>query len=306
MHECEECGELFVDEESLENHMLTHFPERAPESKPEAAGTDGPAETAGEPPPREEKETRKKFESPLKKRLLRNRVEEEEEEKAAPPIQPERLFEEPEEPEKPPPAGSAPAGPGFFQFLAEFFAFLGGLIYSGQQATSDFTRESVVPAGIAFVRVGLAFGLVVGVLLVGVGVGRLVSPLVRHAEPNPDPSRGSPTGTPVILDRAPTTPQEVVQDFYRAIDLGEYARAYGHLSPAWKRELPFALFERGYSTTQSIQCGVLESRELSSGEIQVVIQLEVLEAGRRLSYTGHHIATLTPEGWKLDSGALGP
>lgn len=329
MFECEECGELFVDEESLENHMASHSPEQKksePKKEPEASAEPKKKprpsfsrkkldkEEAAEPPEEAPPPPKKKFESPLKRRLLRNRGEAEEEAPETTPRAEEALPEEdPPEEDAGPPLPPVPKGPSFgerfSQLVAEFGLFLRGLVSSGQRATSDFTRESVLPAGAAFLRMVIALMVVVGVLLIGIGIGRLVSPVVRGGTADRTPSLlpPPPETTPGMEPRhTASTPQQVVQDFYRALDESAYPRAYSHLSTAWKRELPFAQFERGYASTQSVSCAVIGAREVSTSQVKVQISLEVTENGRLRRHEGTHVVSLTPDGWKIDGGALGP
>ena len=64
--------------------------------------------------------------------------------------------------------------------------------------------------------------------------------------------------TPYKDDR--TTPEAVVTSFYNAINLGQYARAYGYFGNGPQ---PYPAFKTGYAKTKSVQ--VLTGKAVSEG-----------------------------------------
>lgn len=203
-----------------------------------------------------------------------------------------------------------PTGPSRWELMLqtgwEFSVWLGQHAASAADWTVSRAAECVPVVKDVLVR---AAALLV-VVLVGLAInasssrsGPSAAPITLAA-----PARAAEPEVPrPIAAQAPApveATEKTIAEFYRCVNCGSLGRAYGLLSPAWQRELPYLSFEAGFQETREVRCDVLASRELGHGQAEVEVVLEVTESGEPARYTGSYVLTAGDGGWMLDGGRL--
>ncbi len=299
MFECEECGELFVDEESLETHRHSaHLQSSSPE------GSSAPAAQGAK---------KKKFQSPLRKRLKKIRESDDAEAgESGETIQDEQLLLDEQElsgEEVPCTEDKVEKKNNFLLSLLElgsdFGRFLRELVLWGLEESKRLNRECLLPSlwmGLRYCVVLILAGIV---LLIGMGIGKFVfrlytGPHIIEGEAKNNRLRFS-SPIPVSLSGSA---KETVNDFYHAVKVGSFRRAYSWLSPSWRKELPYEEFERGYEGTAHVKYRVDKIKYLSPKRARVWVDLTVEENAAWKHYRVRHILIRTAEGWKLDGGEV--
>lgn len=322
---CPVCDEVFVDEESLRRHELTHQnPEAgAPAEEPAAAAP------AAEPAPAEDPSAVQEAPAaPAPRRTLSSvrrqaQAQQQAEAAAAPaaqveapaaflptdssaeiPVDPDATLKVPS-----PTPGLAPLGweaetrksGGLGQAWSAVEDFSEWVV-RGTQNTFSFLGSSVV-SGITLALKGLVV-LAVAALFVYAGTwfGRVYGPRLwgRPGDQPVIPPRRTLSGT----QQSTQIVRQLMGDFYSAIGRGDYQAAYDCLSPDWQAALTFDRFRDGYQETKSPVCKVTKVSWQSSSRCELSIRLQVTEKGQTHQYTGAYVAVLTPDGWKLDEGSL--
>jgi len=195
-----------------------------------------------------------------------------------------------------------PIGPPIWQVLYGFFEDFSEWLFRGLQGTVGIFGLSLAQGFGLAIRGGLVLLMAVALVASGMYVGKKYGPTMlgmKEEAPVLPPKR-------ILPPSADTTQsaRQAVLDFYSAIDNRAYSVAYDSLSPAWRSELTFDQFERGYHGTQSLRCTVREARRINDQKVELDIGLDVSEERGTQSYTGTYVAVLTDMGWKLDSGKI--
>lgn len=317
---CPVCDEVFIDEESLRRHELTHQNPEGEAPPPEA--TAEPAPPA--PEPAAEPAAEPSEESPAPPRRTLSSVRRQAQQQQAQ-VEPQSNFL--------PPAENAPAAemaldPDATLKVAQEAPALAPLAWEKPEASSTgssfglgplwrfiedfsewFVRGSTKTVGVVGFSVLSGVGLALRGLIVlavaaacvyaGIWVGRIYGPQ-SNDEPVIPPVR--------TVQNSPEANQEAVKDlvvgFYDDISQKQYKSAYTALSPDWQKEMSFEAFQAGYKDTQSAACAVKSLRSLAGGRYQMEISLDVTERGRKSHLNGTYIAVYTAKGWKLDQGSL--
>ncbi len=189
--------------------------------------------------------------------------------------------------------------------LVEFFQWMLGLaatatqnvLHSARQAGTQTLQGAAVLARSAALAAGI-----IALLVGGVTAGRALA-----GSPEPTPA---PVPAPAAAERPAAVerelvganlagPEATVESFYSALDSDDYQSAYSQLSSDWKRQLPYASFETGYSQTSSYQVRILGTRGS-----RVEFTLQTIENGRVHDYLGTYTVVETSHGWQLDAGTL--
>jgi hypothetical protein len=327
---CPVCDEVFIDEESLRRHELTH---QNPEGG-ESGGGEAPAESEGEapPPPDPEPTPSSEEESPSAVQeapaptprarplsSVRRQAAQAAAAQEAPPaqVEPEANFLPPTEsiemlvdpdatvrvqhPHLGPMGweGEAQKTGGGLGPLWRFIEDFSEWFVRGTTKTASTVGFSVLSGvGLAF-RALLILGMAAACLYAGTWVGRLYGH--RGDElPQPPPAR-TVTNSAELNQQAVT---DLVVGFYESINEKNYQDAYDALSPEWQHEMTLDQFRNGYAKTENARCAVKAIRSLKGGRYQVDIGLEVTESGKKHFYKGDYIAISTSHGWKLDQGNI--
>ena len=118
----------------------------------------------------------------------------------------------------------------------------------------------------------------------------------------------------VTLDRAssaPTsTPEAVTRDFFLSVRTGRYRRAYDHLSPSVRRDVPYGEFEARSRDIKWARVLELQATERSrnlvryrvKGRLRLVYKGELFEA----VYAGKAALSLNRGEWHIDEVELKP
>ncbi|MBS2038388.1 C2H2-type zinc finger protein [bacterium] len=328
---CPVCDEVFIDEESLRRHELTH-------QNPEGGGEEGgggeapspsaePEPAPAPPPPSSEDESPSAVQEapaaptprarPLSS-VRRQAAQAAQAQEAPAQVEPEANFlppstdsiEMPVDPdatqrvqhphlgpmgwEGETPNRGVGLGP-LWKFIEDFSEWF----VRGTTQTASTVGSSVVSGvGLAF-RALLILGMAAACLYAGTWVGRIYG----HRGDEPP----LPAPTRVLNNSAEATQQAVtdlVMGFYGAINDKEYQDAYDALSPEWQREMTLDKFRQGYAKTENARCSVKSLHSLKGGRYEVEIGLEVTENGKKHFYKGAYVAISTPKGWKLDQGNI--
>lgn len=326
---CPVCDEVFVDEESLNRHKLTHEnPEASAEPEPP------PAEAPPPPaPPAEEESPSAVQEQPQEGRparplsAVRRRSQAAQAQAAAPAqVAPENNFlpteapsevmpVDPEATEKVAIAGAAaPLAPlgweqearasnpifgklwGFIEGFSEWFV-------RGTQSTAGYVGTSVVSG------VGLAFrGLLLllfaaAMVYAGIWFGNRYRDRLWNENPN-QPI----VPPPRTIENSPEADKRdvvaLMERFYAAIDGQQHEEAYRCLSEGWQAVLPYDKFRSGYGKVTAANCRVDDAHSLRGGKFQIDISVEVTESGSTKRLRGSYVAVRTSSGWRLDEGEI--
>jgi hypothetical protein len=318
---CPVCDEVFVDEESLQRHELTHKDPDAGGGEPEAPAAEetpeASSEASGEGAPAAEPEARvpRRSLSSVRRQAQQQQATQVE---AAPnfldsataavemPVDPDATVAVPH-PELAP-LGSLPipqsSGSGFglgrvWGFVEDFSEwFVRGI----QSAVGTLGTSVVSGIGLG-IRALLVLAMAGLCVYAGTWFGRTYGPRVWGNPPQPPviPPQRIVTNSPEQAKQAVT---DLVLSFYSSLNNREYKKAYSDLSPAWQKALSFTNFQSGYSNSTQARCDIKGVRSLSGGRYQVDFTLQVLEKGAQKRYTGSYIAIQTPAGWKLDEGNI--
>lgn len=99
---------------------------------------------------------------------------------------------------------------------------------------------------------------------------------------------------------------QAVVDFHRALEGRAYQAAYGQMSAAWRAQLAYEPFVRGFhgSSLSNLQVVAVEPLTRDLARVQVV--LRVSRGGHAVDYYGHYAVRFNGRGWALDSGKLKP
>lgn len=315
---CPVCDEVFIDEESLRRHELTHQNPEAEAPPPEAAAP----EPTPEPTPEPASEPAEESPAPPRRTLSSVRRQAQQQQAQ---VEPQSNFL--------PPAENAPAAemavdPDATLKVAQESPALAPLAWEKPETSTTgnslglgplwrfiedfsewFVRGSTKTVGVVGFSVLSGVGLALRGLMVlavaaacvyaGVWVGRIYGPQAND-EPVIPPTR--------TVQNSPELNQQAVRDlvsgFYDDISQKQYKRAYAALSPDWQKEISFEAFQAGYKDTESASCEVKSLRSLAGGRYQMEISLDVSEKGRKSHLKGTYIAVYTAKGWKLDQGSL--
>lgn len=190
--------------------------------------------------------------------------------------------------------------------FVEFFQWMLGLAGTAAQSVLHSARtagsQTLQGAAVLARSAALAAGII-ALLVGGLTAGRALA-----GSPEPLPA---PAAAPAAEVERPATPQRelvganlagpesTVESFYSALDSADYQSAYSQLSSDWKRQLPYASFESGYSQTSSYQVRILGTRGS-----KVEFTLHTVENGRAHDYVGSYTVIETAHGWQLDAGTL--
>lgn len=319
---CPVCDEVFIDEESLRRHELTH-------QNPEGEGESPPPEAEAPPVSSQEEESpsavQEAPEAPAPRSRPLSAVRRQAAQQAAQ-VEPDSSFL----PQDPTP--EMPVDPDATLKVQQQHPSLAPLGWEGEAKKAGggfglgslwgfiedfaewFVRGSTKTAGV------VGFSLLSGVRLAlwgllmlatsaacvyaGIWFGRVYGPRLWGAQPV-----DQPVVPPVrTIVNSPESAQQAVRDlvvgFYASINDKEYRQAYDALSPAWQKEMSFEAFKNGYKDTQAASCSVKSVRSLAGGRYQMEIGLEVKEKGRTRYFKGTYVAVTTSAGWKLDEGAI--
>jgi hypothetical protein len=329
---CPVCDEVFIDEESLRRHELTHQnPEGGGEGGEAAGETPAPSAepepAAPQPTPSGEDESPSAVQeapaaTPRARPLssVRRQAAQAAQAQEAPPaqVEPEANFlppsndsiEMPVDPEATQrvahphlsPMGwegeaqnrSVGVGP-LWKFIEDFSEWF---VRGTTQTASTVGSSVLLGVGLAF-RALLILGMAAACLYAGTWVGRLYG---HHGEdpPLPAPTRTVPNSGEVTRQAV----TDLVIGFYSAINDKDYQEAYDALSPEWQRLISLDKFRNGYSKTENARCTVKSMRSLEGGRYEVEIGLEVTESGKKHIYKGAYVVVSTAKGWKLDEGNI--
>ena len=319
---CPICDEVFVDEESLERHKLTHeeggdapAPEPEPEAAPPAAEAAPPeAEFAPEPEPRA---GRRSLSS------VRRQRQQAQDDEPAPSVEAPSQYL--------PPQSVAPAIPvdddatevvhhaelgpmgweqkarsggglGFkrlWRFIEDFSEWL---VRGGQETLGTVGGGVAQGVGIA-IRGLLVLGVAALCLYAGTWFGRTYGQrFFKRGQEGPvvPPTRTIHT-TPEASKRMV---QNLVLGFYSSLNKRDYQAAYDALSSDWQKDLAFDDFRNGYSSTKNARCQVKGIQSLKDGRYRLEFALEVTEDGKKKRYRGNYIAVHSSDGWRLDEGDI--
>lgn len=319
---CPVCDEVFVDEESLQRHELTHKDPDAGGGEAEAPPAEEPAQASAEPSgegePAAEPEARVPRRSLSSVRRQAQQQQAATQVEAAPnfldnatgavemPVDPDATVAVPH-PELAP-LGSLSLGEkpssgfglgrvwGFVEDFSEWFV-------RGVQSTMGTLGTSVV-SGIGLgIRALLVLAMAGLCVYAGTWFGRTYGPRVWGNPPQPPviPPQRIVTNTP---EQAKQAVIDLVMGFYSSLNNRDYKKAYAALSPAWQKALSFSSFQGGYSNSTQANCDIKGVRSLSGGRYQIDFALQVLERGAQKRYTGSYVAIQTATGWKLDEGDI--
>ncbi|MBX3168875.1 MAG: C2H2-type zinc finger protein [Candidatus Eremiobacteraeota bacterium] len=325
---CPVCDEVFIDEESLRRHELTH-------QNPEAGGEEGGAGTppsgesepppAPEPAPAAEDEGSAVQEAPAApaprarplSSVRRQAAQAAAAQEAAPAqVEPEANFlpptdsiEMPVDPDATVRVQHPHLGPMGWEGEAKKGGGLGPLWRFIEDFSEWFVRGTTKTASTVGFSVLSGVGLALRALLIlamaaaclyaGTWVGRLYGH--RGDEVPPPPPTRTVTNSGELNQQAVT---DLVVSFYESINEKNYQDAYDALSPEWQREMTLDQFRNGYAKTENARCAVKAVRSLKGGRYQVDIGLEVTESGKKHFYKGDYTAISTSKGWKLDQGNI--
>lgn len=316
--QCSECDEVFVDEESLKRHELTHKP--APSG--DDGGDDEEAAAPAPPTPRGRPPVRDNSGAGPAPAPARG---------AAAAGQPLSAVREQAGIEPPGDLLSGGLGPsaldaqishldadrnGLGPMSWEDRPARGNLFKSVYTLIEDFSeflfsglQKAFGAAGVTLVpAIGLALKVIVvlilsgALLLAGMYVGRRYGPRML-SQPSSQPKVTPGLPTPLAANDDLSQARSAVTSFYSAIDRGSYNDAYDLLSPAWKRSLAFEDFESGYRSTRAVRCKIDSSRQVGE-DIEVDFSLVVDEQGEKKRVSGTYLLTRSAEGWRLDSGSM--
>jgi hypothetical protein len=329
---CPVCDEVFVDEESLRRHELTHQNADAPAAEEEAGGGESPPAPSAEPvaaaPAPEPAESSapapaaEASEGRPVRTLSSVRRQAQQQQAQAAQVEAPSTFLETEQPALMPVDPDAtqavlPSELGPMGWEPEQSASGGGLgrawgaledfsewVVRGCKNTLGFVGSSVVSGLQLALRGLLVLALAAGCLYLGTWFGRVYGPRLW----------GQPVDAPVIppTRTVGTSPKDarasvrqLVEDFYAAIDSADYKKAYGCLSNEWRKELSYDAFARGYRDTKKARCDVKDVRSLPGGRYQVDVALEVVDSkGKPQRLQGSYVAVLGSAGWRLDEGGF--
>ncbi len=198
------------------------------------------------------------------------------------------------------------------RFLTEFSGFVHGLGRTAQVQGQTFGREVVKPFSQALFEAALCLLMFFSTAAFGVVFGRYVktatapSPqtvtfqnqVVRPGQQLDESLFSQGFNTVEIQQQA----HRVLEDYLRALQEGNYQRAYAHLSREWQAELPFAAFERGYQATPVLSYRVGRAENINDRQIKMRTQFQVREGEREVGYLANYVVVLSGDGWKLDGG----
>ena len=327
---CPVCDEVFIDEESLRRHELTH-------QNPEGGGEGGeggetPAPSAEPEPPAPQPTPSGEDESPSAVQeapaaaprarplsSVRRQAAQAAQAEATPAqVEPEANFlppssdsiEMPIDPDATQRVAHPHLSPMGWEGEAEkrgvglgpiwkFIEDFSEWFVRGTTQTATTVGSSVLSGvGLAF-RALLILGMAAACLYAGTWVGRL------YGHRGDDPPLPAPTRT--VTNSGEVTRQAVtdlVMGFYTAINDKEYQEAYDALSPEWQRLITLDKFRNGYAKTENARCVVKSIRSQEGGRYEVEIGLEVTESGKKHFYKGAYVVVSTAKGWKLDEGNI--
>ena len=311
--QCKECDEVFIDEESLRRHELTHKP-----AEPEPAAPP-PAEPAPTPSPRRRGAAAAAAAAEAQQAEAASAVQESPSRRASSSVS-EPSVEMPEGGFTPSPFGGGevdptmvglgpmdweqpanrkPMGTAIYGFLEDFSEWF----FRGLQGGLQFFGLSLASGVGLAVRGLILLAVGAGLVFAGMYVGKKYGPSVLGIQQEP-PLIPRPRVIPATQNDVTRLARQAVTDFYTALDNRSFSIAYNALSPSWQRELSFEEFERGYRNTQSIRCDIRDARKINDKKIELDVDLEVMEGGKRYNYQGVYQAIKTNTGWKLDSGKI--
>lgn len=325
---CPVCDEVFIDEESLRRHELTH-------QNPEGGegGGDAPASDEGEPPPAapdpvpssEEESPSAVQEAPSapapRARPLssvRRQAAQAAAAQEAPPaqVEPEANFlpptdsiEMPVDPDATMRVQHPHLGPmgwegeakktgGGLGPLWRFIEDFSEWFVRGTTKTASTVGFSVLSGvGLAF-RALLILGMAAACLYAGTWVGRLYG---HHGDEQPLPPPVRTVSNTGELNQQAVT--DLVVGFFESINERKYEDAYDALSPEWQSAVSMEKFREGYLNTGNVRCSVKSVRSVKGG-YAVDIGVEATESGKKHYYKAVYTAISTSKGWKLDSGDI--
>lgn len=318
---CPVCDEVFIDEESLRRHELTHQnpeaegeapPPEAPAPPPTPAADDSPSavqEAPESPPPRARPL------SSVRRQAAQQQAQVEAEANFLPPEAPLEMPVDPdatlkvENPTLQPLGweGAATKSSGGGLGLGPLWAFV-------EDFSEWFVRGSTKTAGVVGFSVLSGVGLAIrGLLLLGMAAlcvyagiwfGRVYGPRLWGG-PSVDRPVVPPTRT---IPNSPAAIKQSVRDlvttFYDAISNKDYKQAYGCLSPAFQKFLSYDTFANGYKNIQAIHCEVRDVSSMAGGKYRIDLVEEVTEKGKRKRTRILYEAIPSAGGWRLDSGTV--
>lgn len=317
---CSVCEEVFVDEESLRRHELTHQENadaeaaalEEPAAEPEAAAQEAPPDAEGDVPAG--RTARSRSLSSVRRGAAAAPAAAPQIEAPANFIEPDSALEMPIDPDatlKVPaltPLGwegterrGGGGGGGFglgrlWNALEDFSEW----VVRGGSNTASFVGGSVLSGVGLALRVLMVVGLGALCLYAGSWFGRKYGPRIWGSSGQtvvvpPSRSLSSPANAAKAV-------RDLTLRFYTAIDHKDYTRAYAYLSPDWQKVLAFDNFRAGYSGVESAHCSVDGVSPIKGNRYRVDIKLDVKEDGKAKNQAGYYVAVETPNGWRLDEG----
>ena len=314
--QCSECDEVFVDEESLKRHELTHKP--APTTDESGGDDDAPPAPAprGRPPVRENSSVAAPPPRPGARGAAAGPTSEVREQAGIEPpgdllsggLGPSALDAQISHLDVdrnglgPMSWEDRPARGNVFKSVYTLVEDFSEFLFSGLQKAFGAVGLTLVPAiGLALKAI-IVLALSGALLMTGMYVGRRVGPkLLSRPVNQPKITPGLPAA--MNADDDLSQARAAVTDFYAAIDRGSYNDAYDLLSPAWKRALDYEAFESGYRSTRAVRCKVDHTRQVGE-DIEVDFSLVVDEQGQKKKVSGTYLLIHSSDGWKLDSGSM--
>lgn len=326
---CPVCDEVFIDEESLRRHELTH---QNPEAGSEEGGESPPPsqeEPAPEPPPAPAAEedapsaVQEAPEAPAPRARplssVRRQAAQAAAAQAAPAqVEPEASFlpsessiEMPIDPDATVKVQHPHLGPMGWEGEAKRSVGLAPIWKFLEDFSEWFVRGTTKTAGVVGFSVISGVGLALRALMVlamaaaclyaGTWVGRIYGHKLGTGEEPLVPPTRTVTNS---LEMNQQAVGDLVMGFYGAISEKNYQEAYDALSPEWQKEMTLDQFRNGYAKTDTARCSVKSVHSLKGGRYQVDIGLEVTESGKKHFYKGAYVAISTGKGWKLDQGNI--
>ncbi len=198
------------------------------------------------------------------------------------------------------------------RFFSEFSGFVAGLGRSAQEQGQAFGRDVVKPFSQALFEAAICLSLLFVMALFGGFFGRYLktatarvdktvtfhNQVVRPGQKIDESLLSQGFNTEELHQQA----SRVLEHHFRALQEGEFSRAYQYLSPEWQSELPMESFEKGYRSTPVTAFRVGRAETIDAHKIRIRAQVQVEESGQERQYQAIYLMVLTRDGWKLDGG----
>lgn len=201
------------------------------------------------------------------------------------------------------------------RFLQDFSSFILGASRTASQHGQAFGRDVVKPFSSALLEAALYLALLFAIGACGAYLGRFLKiaalgeaslPAARQGVVR-DPGQGideSSFGEGFSTEEINSRANRVLQSYLTAIQESNFRAAYDLLSPAWRKELPFESFEKGYSLTRVIGYEIGKAETVKPMQVKIRADIRVDENGKIRRLRAAYVAVLTSNGWRLDEGTF--